>query len=35
MTSYPKRVWDNILPLSMGDNLPIIYQRYELKYVRD
>lgn len=36
MTSYPKRVWDNILPLSVGDNLPEVFEEWSFTdVVRD
>ena len=36
MSSYPKRVWDNILPLSVGNNLPEAFEEWSFAdVVRD
>lgn len=36
MSSYPQRVWDNILPLSVGDTLPKAFEEWSFtEVVRD
>ena len=36
MSNYPKRVWDNILPLSVGDSLPKAFEEWSFTdVVRD
>ncbi|MFJ2492389.1 hypothetical protein ACIOV9_12700 [Pseudomonas iridis] len=36
MSSYPQRVWDNILPLSVGDTLPKAFEEWSFtEIVRD
>lgn len=36
MSSYPKRVWDNILPLSVGETLPEAFEEWSFtEVVRD